>query len=81
MTISPIEKTGARQIYKVDAVRLYETTNKHIAKTATENPFKGTVEWGLFNWNYSDPGQINGEPSQTYDKEGNPHTLNTICWA
>ena len=81
MAISPIEKTGGRQIYKVDAVRLYETTNRHIGAVSNENPFKGTVQWGLFSWNYSDPGQLDGNPSQTYDRDGNPHEIHTICWA
>ena len=33
----------------------------HIGTTnIAENPFTGTVKWGLFAFNYSDPGQLNG---------------------
>ncbi len=81
MAISPIEKTGPRQIYKVDPVRLYAATNEHVNVTAQDNPFKGTVGWGLFNWNFSDPGQINGGTKPEYFEDGSCREPRTICWA
>lgn len=80
--MAPTERIGAisgRVFNPVDAVKLYETTNKHIGRTASsENPFKGTVSWGLFAWNYGDGGQV--DPTEYNKDTGEEYHQRTLCW-
>lgn len=76
------EKIGAvsgKVFNPVEAVRLYETTNKHIGLVSNENPFKGTVSWGLFAWNYGDGGQV--DPTEYNQETGEEYHQKTLCWA
>lgn len=68
----------SRKAYPVDAVQLYATTNKHIGAVSSENPFKGTVQWGLFSWNYGEGGQV--DPTE-YADDGSEYHQKTLCWA
>lgn len=78
------EKIGgiSRRIFNpVEAVRLYETTNKHVNSISTENPFRGTVSWGLYRFNIDGPGQPNGETKPEYFQDGSVYEPRTLCWA
>lgn len=82
--MAQIEKIGAvpRNLYNpVDAVKLYETTNRHVGAAGAENPFKGTVSWGLFGYNVDGPGQPNGLTKPEYFEDGSFYEPRTLCWA
>lgn len=82
--MAPIEKIGAvpRNVFNpVEAVRLYETTNKYVTSTVSDNPFKGTVSWGLFGFNVDGPGQPNGGTKPEYHEDGSVYEPKTFCWA
>ena len=68
--MAPINKIGAipRNLYNpVEAVKLYETTNRHIAVSANDNPFKGSrMGLGVGALCFVGEGQINGMPPTQY---------------
>lgn len=80
--MSATEKIGgiSRRVFNpVEAVKLYETTNKHIGTVSSENPFKGTVSWGLYSWNYGEGGQV--DPTEYNPMTGEEYHPRTLCWA
>lgn len=53
----------------------YHVGTTHIA----ENPFKGTVSWGLYAWNYGEGGQA--DPTEYNPITGEEYHQRTFCWA
>jgi len=81
--MAPVEKIGAvpRNVYNpVDAVKLYEMTNRHIAAASSENPFKHTIS-GLGLFQYGEAGQPNGGTKPEYFEDGTVYEPKTLCWA
>ena len=64
------------------AKNLYINTNTRTLPTKENNPFRGTVSWGLFQFNYNQ-GQLEGGPRiEYYDKDGVicANECRTLCY-
>ena len=76
--MAPIEKIGgvARNLYNpVDAVKLYETTNKRIGTSGMENPFAGARQGlGVGAFCFAGEGRIDGQPPTQYYTNENGYT-------
>ena len=76
--MAQIEKIGAvpRNLYNpVDAVKLYEATNKHVGVLGTENPFSGARQGaGIGAFCFVGEGRIDGQPPAQYYTNENGYT-------